>query len=62
MGTEKIEADGLKYLLGGRYTDILVGFAIVVEGGRGNENGDWFFDLMDEWMVVLCNEMVKYPN
>lgn len=64
MGIEKKwkEVDGLKYLFGGRYTDILVGLGVVVEGERGNKNGDWFSGLINEWMFAICNEMVKYPN
>lgn len=54
--------DGLKYVFGGTYTDIMVGLDIVVEGERGNKNGDWFSGLINEWMFALCNEMVKYPN
>lgn len=54
--------DGLKYLVGGRYTNILVGLDVIAEGERGNPNGDCFSGLINEWIVVLCNEMVKFHH
>lgn len=60
---KKMERSGwIEISLGGRYTDILVGLGIIVEGERGNNNGDWFSRLINEWMFAICNEMVKYPN
>lgn len=54
------EVDGLKYPFGGGYVDFLVGLDVVVNREK-KQDGDCI-DLINEWMVIPHNEMMKVPH
>lgn len=42
-------------------TQTWFGLGMIVEGERGNKDDDRFSGLINEWMVVPYDEMVKVP-